>query len=234
MKRLMMSLMYLTFLFIAYNVDGQNKTLKIFTGYAIGKVDKRIGFLYDQYKWIEYEYELQNKILNENTPDDEYSLGIGYSYKLSRKLELGINIGYAKVVQDFLLPANGNTYFGELIKPFFWRDKSYYHLIQAVPEIKFNVIDKKVKIGLLFSGIGNVSFLKHIEAYNLRANRVEYFSTELYPGVFMGYKRFNLNVGVRAWHWKYRDDAIANNGLKVDPYNPFKMKFSLSYDIYKW
>jgi len=228
----MMPLMCLTFLFILVNLNGQNNSLKINAGYAIGKADQRIDFLKKQYPIL--VYQTAENLLQTNTPDDEYSLGIGYSYKLSRKLELGINIGYAKLVQDFHLPANGNTYFGELIKPFFWRDKSYYHLIQAVPEIKFNVINKKVKIGLLFSGIGNVSFLKHIEAYNLRANRVEYFSTELYPGVFMGYKRFNLNVGVRAWHWKYRDDAIANNGLKVDPYNPFKMRFFLSYDIYKW
>ncbi|QLH28716.1 MAG: hypothetical protein HWD63_04580 [Candidatus Parvibacillus calidus] len=79
-----------------------------------------------------------------------------------------------------------------------------------------------------------MSFLKHIEPFNLKASRKEYFSTELYPGISVGYKRFNLNIGVRAWHWKYRDDAIANNGLKVDPYNPFKMRFALSYDIYKW
>ncbi|QLH28713.1 MAG: hypothetical protein HWD63_04560 [Candidatus Parvibacillus calidus] len=76
-----------------------------------------------------------------------------------------------------------------------------------------------------------MSFHKHIEPYNLKASRIEYFSTELYPGISVGYKRFNLNIGVRAWHWKYRDDAIANNGLKVDPYNPFKMRFALSYDI---
>lgn len=232
MNRLMMLLMCLTFLFSFFRVYGQNNTLKIYTGYSIGKVDKRYDFLYDQ-----YPIAIANSVirhLDDNSPDDEYSLGIGYSYKLNRKLELGINIGYAKLVQDFHLPANGNTYFGEKVFIFFWRDKSYYHLIQAVPEIKFNVIDKKVKIGLLFSGIGNVSFLKHIEDYNLRASRIEYFSTELYPGIFMGYKRFNLNIGVRAWHWKYRDDAIANNGLKVDPYNPFKMRLSLSYDIYKW
>ena len=232
MKRLMMLLMCLTFLFSAYIVNGQNNTLKIYTGYSIGNMDKRYDFLYDQYPTAIANSVIRH--LNDNTPDDEYSLGIGYSYKLSRKLALRINIGYAKLVQDFLLPTNGNTYFGELIKPFFWRDKSNYHLIQAVPEIKFNVIDKKIKIGLLFSGIGNVSFLKHIEDYNLRASRIEYFSTELYPGIFMGYMRFNLNIGVRAWHWKYRDDAIANNGLRVDPYNPFKMRFSLSYDIYTW
>lgn len=224
--------MYLTFLFSFFCVNGQNNSLKFYSGYSIGKADKRYDFLYQ-----EYPSAIANTVIrhvDDNTPDDEYYIGIGYSIVLKNRLSLSINLGYAKLVQDFLLPANGNSYFGELIKPFFWRDKSDYHLIQTVPEIKFNVIDKNVKLGLCFSGVGNVSFHKHINSYNLKASRIEYFSTELYPGISMGYKRFNLNIGVRAWHWKYRDDAIANNGLKVDPYNPFKMRFSLSYDIYKW
>ncbi len=233
MKKLITPIMYLTFLFSFLCVNGQNNSIRIYTGYAIGQVDKRIDFLFDQYSWLSYEYELQHKILNDNTSDDEYYIGIGYSKVLKNRLSIGINLGYAKLVQDFLLPVNVYN-LGEHFDVFVWREKSYYHLIQTVPEIKFNVIDKNVKLGLYFSGVGNVSFHKHIEPYNLKASRIEYFSTELYPGISMGYKRFNLNIGVRAWHWKYRDDAIANNGLKVDPYNPFKMRFSLSYDIYKW
>ncbi|MCO6459781.1 MAG: hypothetical protein J5I59_00120 [Saprospiraceae bacterium] len=231
MKRLMMPLVYLTFLFIAYNVDGQNKTLKIFTGYSIGKVDKRYDFLYDEYPTAIANTVIRH--LDDNSPDDEYFIGIGYFKIFKNKLSIGIELDYSRMIQDFFIPVNVYN-LGERFDVFVWREKSYYHLIQTVPEIKFNVLDKKIKLGLSFSGIGNVSFLKHIEPYNLKASRIEYFSTELYPGIFMGYKRFNLNVGVRAWHWKYRDDAIANNGLKVDPYNPFKMRLSLSYDIYKW
>ena len=231
MKKLIIAMMYLTFLFSLVNLNGQNNSIRIYIGNANGQVDKRYDFLYDQYPTAIANSVIRH--LDDNTPDDEYYIGIGYSKALINRLSLGIHLGYAKLVQDFFIPVNVYN-LGEHFDVFVWREKSYYHLIQTVPEIKFNVIDKNVKLGLCFSGVGNVSFHKHIEPYNLKASRIEYFSTELYPGISMGYKRFNLNIGVRAWHWKYRDDAIANNGLKVDPYNPFKMRFALSYDIYKW
>ena len=231
MKKLIIPMMYLTFLFSLVNLNGQNNSIRIYIGNANGQVDKRYDFLYDQYPTAIANSVIRH--LDDNTPDDEYYIGIGYSKALINRLSLGIHLGYAKLVQDFFIPVNVYN-LGEHFDVFVWREKSYYHLIQTVPEIKFNVIDKNVKLGLCFSGVGNVSFHKHIEPYNLKASRIEYFSTELYPGISMGYKRFNLNIGVRAWHWKYRDDAIANNGLKVDPYNPFKMRFALSYDIYKW
>ena len=232
MKKLIMPIMYLTFLLSFLCVNGQNNSIRIYTGYARGEADQRIDFLKEQYPIL--IYQTADYLLRRNTLDDEYFIGLGYNRKLIKRLIIGLDVSYACLIQDLRLPANGDSYFGEKVFIFFWRDKSNYHLIQAIPEIKFNVINEKVKLGLFFSGVGNVSFLKHIEPFNLKAGRIEYFSTELYPGISMGYKRFNLNIGVRTWHWKYRDDAIANNGLKVDPYNPFKMRFSLSYDIYKW
>ncbi|MCO6461913.1 MAG: hypothetical protein J5I59_10940 [Saprospiraceae bacterium] len=232
MKKLIIPMMNLTFLFSLVNLNAQNNSLRIYTGYAIGKADQRIDFLKKQYPIL--IYQTAENLLQKNTPDDEYFIGIGYSKLLKNRLSLGINLGYARLVQDLRLPVNSQSYFGDVREIFLWRDKSYYHLIQAVPEIKFIVIDKKVKLGLSFSGIGNVSFLKHSEIYSLKASRIEYFSTELYPGVFLSYNGLTANLGIRTIHWKNRDDAIANNGLKLDTYNPFKMRFALSYDIYKW
>ena len=224
--------MCLTFLFSFFMVYGQNNSLKINAGNARGRADQRIDFLKKLY--IFQVYQDAEYSLRKNTPDDEYFIGIGYNKQLIKRLSLGVDLNYSCLIQDLRLPVNKLGYFNSLGDVFAWRDISKYHLIQVIPSIRVHIISNKFRLGADFSSLGNVSFLKHIEPYNLKASRIEYFSTELYPGIFMGYNRFNLNIGVRAWHWKYRDDAIANNGLKVDPYNPFKMRLSLSYDIYKW
>ncbi len=210
----------------------QKNTIRFNTGYAIGKVDKRYDFLYDQFP-MAIAKTVMNKI-NDNTPDDEYAIGVGYTRKINKRLSGGMDIGYAQLVQDFLLPANGNSYFLAHIKPFFWRDKSWYHIIQFSPQVQYLFTTGKFNFGVNLQAIGNVSFRKHIKAFNLTRNKTEYFSNEVYPGIFAEYNRFKATLGMRALHWKYRDDAIANNGLNPDKYNPFKMKFTLSYDLYRW
>ena len=210
----------------------QKNAIRFNTGYAIGKVDNRYDFLYGQLP-VGIATTVNNKI-NDNTPDDEYAIGVGYTRKINKRLSGGMDIGYAQLVQDFLLPANGNSYFLAHIDPFFWRDKSWYHIIQVSPQVQYLFTTGKFNFGVNLQAIGNVSFRKHIKAFNLIRNKTEYFSTEVYPGITFGYWRLHANIGYRALHWKYRDDAIANNGLNPDKYNPFKMKFTLSYDIYRW
>ncbi len=214
------------------SVAGQNNTLKVYTAYSIGKVDKRIDFLRENYTSTVVQTAINN--LKNNTPDDEHAIGVSYVRKLNKRLGLGIDIGYAQLVQDFLLPANGQSYFDAHGEIFFWRDKSWYHFIQIGPQVQYLFTTGKFNFGVNLQAIGNVSFRKHIKAFNLTRNKTEYFSTEVYPGLTFGYWRLHANIGYRALHWKYRDDAIANNGLNPDKYNPFKMKFTLSYDIYRW
>ena len=107
-------------------------------------------------------------------------------------------------------------------------------MVQLSPSVQYLIISKTVYAGVNIQAIGNISFRKVVQDGNLSRNKTEYFSNEVYPGIFAEYKRFKATLGVRALHWKYRDDAIANNGLNPDKYNPFKMKFTLSYDIYRW
>jgi hypothetical protein len=214
-------------------LKSQNNALNIYTSYSIGKVDNRIDFLFGKYP-LSNDPQLVNKILTENTPDDTYSIGFGYQYSINSKLALNIDIGYALLMQDFLLPVNSQTFFNVADEKFYWRLKSYYQMIQIGPSVQYVVIDKCARLGFNLQSIGNISFRKVVQDGNLSRNKTEYFSNELYPGIFAEYKRFKATLGVRALHWKYRDDAIANNGLNPDKYNPFKMKFTLSYDIYRW
>ena len=209
----------------------QKNAIRINTGYAIGKVDKRYAFLKKDYAPL--VNTVKNKI-NDNTPDDEYTIGLGYAYTINKRLIAGFDLGYATLIQDFLLPVESTSYFKVDNEKLYWRRKSYYHILQLSPIVQYLIISKTVSAGVYLQAIGNISFRKVVQDGNLSRNKTEYFSNEVYPGIFAEYNRFKATLGVRALHWKYRDDAIANNGLNPDKYNPFKMKFTLSYDIYRW
>ena len=214
-------------------LKSQNSALNIYTSYSIGKVDNRIDFLFGKYP-LSNDPQLVNKILTENTPDDTYSIGFGYQNSINSKLALNLAIEYALLIQDFLIPANGQSYFNAGNKIFYWRNKSYYHMVQLSPIVQYLILDKTVNAGVNIQAIGNISFRKVVQEGNLSRNKTEYFSNELYPGIFAEYKRFKATFGVRALHMKYRDGAIANNGKNPDLYNPFKVRLSLSYDLFRW
>ena len=206
-------------------------SLRLSSGYAYGVPDKRYDFMYDKYNPFG---PVQTVILylDSTTIDDEYSVAIRYDYKLNNRVSLGLGLGYAQLVQDFLLPADGNGYFRQLIKPFFWRDESQYHMLQLVPNVDFLFCNNKsFTFGTTGSFVGNISFRKHINRFNLSRNNLEYFSSEMYGGLYTEYKRIRIDVGYRVLHWKYRDDAIENNGLRVDTYNLPKWRFQVSYKI---
>ncbi len=82
----------------------QNNSIKVYTSYGIGHPDTRLGFI----------NPFLASHLRENghkyTPDDEYSFGLEYNLKIKKNLSIGIDIGYARLVQDFLLPADGNGF----------------------------------------------------------------------------------------------------------------------------
>ncbi|QLH30212.1 MAG: hypothetical protein HWD63_13050 [Candidatus Parvibacillus calidus] len=104
-------------------------------------------------------------------------------------------------------------------------------MVQLSPIVQYLILDKTVNAGVNIQAIGNISFRKVVQEGNLSRNKTEYFSNELYPGIFAEYKRFKATLGVRRLHMKYRDGAIANNGKNPDLYNPFKVRLSLSYDL---
>jgi hypothetical protein len=200
-------------------------------GAAPGMPDKRTDFLYDQFNPVGPVQTVINK-MGETTMDDEYFAEFRYRYQLFNRVGIGMNLGYALLVNDFLLPANGNTYFLETIRPFFWRDISFYHMIQLTPTLDLNIVEKpSFRAGMQLGALNNISFRKAIRNYGMSRNKIEYFAFELYPGLYAEIHRLRFDVQVRALHLKYRDDAIANNGLNPDPYNTFKIRMSVGYRL---
>lgn len=213
----------------AYSQNAVHK-LSFYIGYGVGNPDKRYEFLYDKFPLGPVQTVINKS--GRATLDDEYNVGINYKYLLTPKINIGLGIGYAKLVQDFLLPAN-EKYFKQSIYPFFWRDTSQYHLIQMQPSFDVKLLSRPAIFGVNFMGVSNISFRKHINLFNLYRNKTENFSSELYTGIYGEFKSFRLDIGYRIFHWKYRDDAIANNGLRVDTYNPSKWRFQLSYEFWR-
>lgn len=212
-------------------LQSSTHNFSIYLGYGLGNPDKRYDFLYDQLPLGPVQ-----TVINKSkrvTADDEYAIGVTYRYEPTSGINLCLGIGYAKLVQDFLLPANGNGYFMQSIEPFFWRDTSQYHMIQIQPSLDVKLLSKATILGVNCMGVSNMSFRKHINQFNLSRNKTEYFSSEIYTGIYGEFKRIRLDVGYRIFHWKHRDDAIANNGLRVDTYNPSKWRFQLSYTFWR-
>ncbi len=215
-------------IWISGKTYGQHHSLKIYTSYAIGKPDKNYDFLRGG------AAETVKRKFHNNTPDDEYAFGLGYSYRLKGKYALNFDIGYAKLVQDFLLPANGQSYFMVPNKVLYWRKESTYQIVQISPGLEYTLSKDKIQYGIVLQAIANVVYRKTLKYVNLSRDKIGYFATELYPGIFAEYKGIRASLGVRALHLKNRDDALANNGLSVDPYNSFKVRFTLSYRFLKW
>jgi hypothetical protein len=203
-----------------------NQTLSISMSYGLGKPDKRYDFLRGQFPTAIIDGVQIN--LDNTTLDDEYSISLRYSNHLTGRINFGFTLGYNLLVQDFVLPVDGR-YFKERIYVFFWRDVSRYHMAQVSPFVDLYIVKRQYNLGLNAQFTANTSFKKHINWFDLNRWKIEYFASEVYPGVFAEYKKMRIDLSFRLLHWKRRDHAIANNGLEVDRYNPFKMRFQVSY-----
>lgn len=231
---LLASTMIFFFLPLSWGQEGKHN-YSFHIGYAHGKPDHRYDFLEGEYPGAIIQSVRSS--IKDATNDNEYFLGFTYNYRVWNRLYVGTGLGYAQLRQDFLLPVNGGDFFGAVNRPFFWRRYSRYHMLQISPEINFEIIkNESFTLGINSRLMYNISFRKEINyrednVMNLAANKTELFATELYPGIFVRFGKFRFDLNYRLLHWKYRDDALANNGLRVDTYNPSKLRFQISYEL---
>ncbi len=198
----------------------------IHTGYSNGRANIRYDFLEPF-----FETSVKKNIGN-TTPDDEYFIGFGYNVRVGQKASVGLNINYSQLQQDFFLPLRSVYFCFDHLLPLY-RTASRYHMLQFAPSIDYTLLSHQVLVGISVQSILNISYKKVFESYFPEGRNIELFATEIYPGIFARYHRWRLDVGARALHWKYRDDALYNNGLNPDTYNPLKIRFQVGYILSK-
>lgn len=207
------------------------RSINFYAGYGKGTPDTRYDFLYEQFPTGPVQTVINN--IGETTFDDEYNVGLAYRHWVNRRVDISVQMGYTLLVQDFLLPAS-HKYFRREYYDFFWRDVSEYHIFQVSPQLGLSLLNAgQFRGGVNLLSVFNFSFKKQLKNRKTARNHLEYFATELYPGLFVSFGRIRLDAGARVLHLKQKDEAIANNGLNPDPYNPFKARFTISYSIWQ-
>ncbi len=207
--------------------------------YANGVPDRRDGFR--DGRWVERDTRTHQGIPN----DREYGLGLTYRYRVNERFTVGTGTAMTRLSQHYPVVLN-RTYFRD--GPFpddlrYRRDYRVYNL-QLSPTAEIVVLgagvckfcpratEHAVTAGLTASAIYNLSYRRVVnDGPGYRVNRLDPFASELYPGAFIAVGRVRLDLQYRAAYWKYRDDTGTNNGLRVDRYNPAKMRLAVSYRI---
>lgn len=203
------------------------RSITIHTGYSNGRADIR----YDHLNYGTVFQEVETNVRN-TTPDDEFFVGLAYNKEVKNKFRVGAGLNYAVLNQDFFLPIRTRYFCLYDTRPYF-RTASTYHIIQLAPSADYTIVDRKVQLGVNLQYILNITFKKEFEGFESVSNKVEQFANEVYTGFYSQYKRIRMDIGVRALHLKYRDDALYVKEVYLDPYNPFKIRFQLSYAFWQ-
>ena len=167
------------------------------------------------------------------TPDDEFFVGLAYKKEVKNKFRVGAGLNYAVLNQDFLLPMRTRYFCQYDDSRLFYRTASKYHIIQLAPVFDYTIVDHKVQFGINLQYILNITFRKEYQGFESVGKKVEQFANEVYTGLYSQYKRIRMDIGVRALHAKYRDDALYVKNVYLDTYNPLKIRFQLSYAFWQ-
>jgi hypothetical protein len=208
-------------------------SLSLYAGKATAVPDTR--HFYTSFQTNENPNGIRN--FRDISKDQEYSLGLMYQYKLNRWVSFSANLGYALLEQDVRVEIE-NRFFkvDNLIQIFV--DHSNYHLFQIAPQIDFNLVNfRKINVGVNLQAIVNVSFQKNVNndrGLNLKRSKMEYYSGELYPGLFVSVGPIRLDYNIRTSYDKPRDRAIFYpETLYPDAYDPAKSRLTLRYRLWQ-
>lgn len=148
----------------------------------------------------------------------DLTAGLGYAF-LQKKPRLYVENGYFDVLNAILLTA-----------------KVYQiHQVQVPIGLQFSAVRKEnFVVGVYANVLANFARVKHIEPdFQNRLTTFEFtpFSVESFAGLFMRTRRLSYSLDTRIFHGQFRDDALENNGKRFDPYNLFKIRFMVGYQL---
>ncbi len=209
-------------------IDG----LSIQVGLAKGVPDRRYAFLEEQYPPGVVEFVKNDEV----SLDEEYFISVLYEGKLTSKFRYTAGIGYALFVNDFTLPIHPYHFADQGVRIFYFNGVYHIHSIQPSIGLSTALSQKEnSSFGFKALFLGNISIIKELWPYgwdySFYTERIALSSLEFYPMVYLEHRRFQLELGYRLLYAKYRDDALANNGLAVDWYNRPKLRLGLGYRL---
>lgn len=158
--------------------------------------------------------------------------------KLVGNLDATAGIGYAFLQKKPKLPVQ-RAYF-DVLEEIFITSKIYQiHQLQVPIGLQFSAVRKEnFTLGLYANALGNIAFIKHVEpvirvevAEHLTTIEFTPFSVESFAGLFVRIRRFSYTLDTRIFHGQFRDDALFNSRKQFDPYNLFKMRFMVGYQL---
>ena len=185
--------------------------------------------------------DFKDMVINPNKgapPDMEYLVSLLYFHRFKNRINLGLEGGYSLLINKIKLPVNSIEYFKFPYPIFFYSKESQYHRLQVAPMFSFCISsNENGEVCFGFSGLNNISFKKTVSVLGrseiLHRYKWDYSSFELFSFLYLNLNKLRLELGVRSMHLKYIDNAIANNGLNPDTYNPFKLRFQMSYALWR-
>ncbi|GLR18000.1 hypothetical protein GCM10007940_26150 [Portibacter lacus] len=121
-----------------------------------------------------------------------------------------------------------------------WWNRWYFNTsLQPNLGIKRNILnhgDWNYYVGInntfslsLFKSMYNSGFLLQ---HRFSRVTLEPFANELFISTGLQKGRRSFHLDFRAVHMKFLDEAIENNGSKLDFYNPFKIRFRVGYNLH--
>lgn len=232
-----MKLIIVLLIFSLQIVAGQSKLDKLIfnVGVSLGEPDARYSFLEGQ-----FGAPIIEAVKNDNPSYfQELFFGVSTEMKLIGGLYANLGLGLSALYNDFGLPVDGWGYFDVGNKKFYTNKYSISSNLHPITELRYYIVDRdNFRIYAGFSSSFLISFNKTYFriapnfSRNLSRFKIAPYSLGLFPSIGLQIRKVGYHLDYRLYHFKYRDDSIANNGLEIDRYNPIVFRFRLTHDLY--
>lgn len=104
-------------------------------------------------------------------------------------------------------------------------------------ERRYNIKNSEDRNLNLTVGLNNnISFFKYLSPNpghisNISVFKFEVSEIELFSGLRFEKKKIIYSLQLRLLNMQFKDDALANNGKKIDFYNPLKFRFAIHKNL---
>jgi hypothetical protein len=209
----------------------QTRSLSLNLGFGYAKANQDYSFLIGNYGMDVIRYA------KSHIPNYDYEIFVNANKEwklIGNNLKFTTGAGFSTFVNTFGLPVS-NKYFG--IKEYiFITNNSYYnHSLQIPMSLRVNVL-KYFSIGPSF--IYNLSLIKHVNPVNLGNVTdnltVASFTSNSMHGLIsssISVNKLRLNLDYGLWSGKWRDDALANDGIGFSTNKRRYIRMSVGYYI---